>query len=78
MQFLGSLFFTSFLFVWTFLVAVPFALVGWFIPFEKRFGIARFWGRSTLAVLRWTCRLDYEVEGLENIPAGAHIALWKH
>src|SRR4029079_986742 len=28
--------------------------------------------------LRWTCRLDYVIEGQENMPPGNHIALWKH
>ena len=78
MQFLGSLAFTLFLFLWTFLLSVGFALVGLFIPFERRFAIARFWAASLLAVLRWTCRLDYTVTGRENIPPGAHVALWKH
>ena len=78
MQFLGSLIFTAFLFVWTFLVAVVFFLTGGFIPFRRRFVFARFWGSSLLTVLRWTCRLDYTVEGLEHIPPGAHVSLWKH
>ena len=29
-------------------------------------------------MLKWLCRLDYRVEGVENLPAGNHIALWKH
>ncbi len=78
MQFLGSLFFTAFLFVWTFLLATVFFLVGAFMPFRKRFFFARLWGSSLLTVLRWACRLDYTVEGLENIPPGAHVSLWKH
>jgi 1-acyl-sn-glycerol-3-phosphate acyltransferase len=36
------------------------------------------WAIVILRVLKWTCRLDYRVEGAENIPAGNHIALWKH
>ena len=31
-----------------------------------------------LTVLRWTCRLDYRVEGRENLPPGNHVALMKH
>jgi 1-acyl-sn-glycerol-3-phosphate acyltransferase len=78
MQFLGSLIFTAVLFVWTFILALVFALAIPFIPFERRFAIARFWASSLLGLLRWTCRLNYTVEGWENIPPGAHIALWKH
>ena len=78
MQRLGSVFFTGFLFVWTFLVAVVFATAALFLPFEKRFVFPRFWAASLLTMLRWTCHLDYTVEGQENIPPGAHVALWKH
>jgi 1-acyl-sn-glycerol-3-phosphate acyltransferase len=40
--------------------------------------LVRVWARVLMAVLRWTCRLDYVVEGRGNIPAGNHIAVWKH
>ena len=29
-------------------------------------------------LLKVICGLDYRVRGLENIPSGAHIAMWKH
>jgi len=78
MSFLGSLLFTTFLFVWTFLYAVVFTVVAAFLSFPQRFALARSWAVSILTVLRWTCRLDYRVEGAENLPAGGHVALWKH
>jgi len=78
MQLIGSLFFTAFLFAWTFMVGVVFAIASVFMPFPSRFGFARFWARSTLKVLEWTCSLTYSVEGRENLPPGNHIALWKH
>lgn len=78
MQFLASLLFTIFLFVWTFLYAVFFVAVAIFLPFPKRFALAQGWAKSVLAVLKGLCRLDYVVEGLENLPAGNHVALWKH
>lgn len=78
MQFLGSLIFTTFLFLWTFLYAIFFVIASLFVPFPKRFAMARFWARVLLTVLRWTCRLDYTIEGRENVPAGSHVALWKH
>jgi 1-acyl-sn-glycerol-3-phosphate acyltransferase len=40
--------------------------------------MARAWGGVLLTVLRIVCRLDYRIEGAENIPAGNHIALIKH
>jgi 1-acyl-sn-glycerol-3-phosphate acyltransferase len=77
-QWLGSLVFTIFLFLWTGWYAVSFSLVGWLLPFRVRFALARGWGGALLAVLRFTCRLDYHVEGREHLPAGNHIALLKH
>lgn len=78
MQVLKSVFFTAFLFLWTLLYAMFFVLVGWAFPLDKRFALIRWYARRIFDVLRWTCRLDYRVEGLENIPAEAHIAYWKH
>ena len=78
MQFLASLFFTCFLFVWTFLYAGFFVCAAPLLPFPRRAGLARIWAVVLLKVLGWTCRLYYTVEGWENIPADNHIALWKH
>ncbi|MEP7243461.1 MAG: lysophospholipid acyltransferase family protein [Gammaproteobacteria bacterium] len=77
-QFLGSLTFTAFLFLWTFFYAIFFVIACVFLPFPRRFALARFWAHALLTVLRWTCKLDYVVEGRENLPPGNHIALWKH
>ncbi|MGH8148777.1 MAG: lysophospholipid acyltransferase family protein [Steroidobacteraceae bacterium] len=78
MQLIGSLVFTAFLFGWTFFYALLFALVAVFLPFPRRSLLARCWAQVVLAVLRWTCGLSHVVEGLERLPAGNHIALWKH
>jgi 1-acyl-sn-glycerol-3-phosphate acyltransferase len=78
MQWLASFVFTVFLFAWTGCYAVMFVIVGPFMPFRMRFTMARGWGNALLAVLRVVCRLDYRIEGAENIPAGNHIALIKH
>lgn len=74
----GSFVFTTFLFLWTFVYAIFFVCVAAFLPFPRRFALARFWAAALLKVLKWTCGLDYVVEGRENLPAGNHIALWKH
>jgi 1-acyl-sn-glycerol-3-phosphate acyltransferase len=74
---LGSLFFTGFLFAWTFLYAIPFVLICAMLPFRRRFPLARFYGASVLWVLKWSCGLDYRIEGAK-LPEGAHVALWKH
>jgi 1-acyl-sn-glycerol-3-phosphate acyltransferase len=78
LQVAGSLLFTAFLFLWTFFYAIFFVIACSFLPFRRRFVLARFWAVALLTVLKWTCRLDYVIEGRENLPAGNHIALWKH
>lgn len=78
MQFLRSLLFTIFLFVWTGAYAIFFVAVGPFFPLRRRFGFARNWGAVLLRMLKLTCGLDYRVEGRENLPAGNHVVLVKH
>lgn len=78
MQLIGSLIFTAFFFLWTFFYAIFFVIACLFLPFRQRFRLARLWGSVLLCMLKWCCRLDYQVEGVENIPASNHVALWKH
>ena len=78
MQLIGSLIFTVFLFAWTFFYAIFFVIACSMLPFRKRFILARVWGLVLLWALKVTCRLDYRIEGAENVPSGNHIALWKH
>jgi 1-acyl-sn-glycerol-3-phosphate acyltransferase len=76
-QLAGSLFFTGFLFAWTGLYAIFFVLACLFLPFARRFALARVYAHTILWVLKWSCGLDYRIEG-EPLPPGCHIALWKH
>ncbi len=78
MQLAGSLAFTVFLFAWTFFYAIVFVALSVFLPFPRRFTLARFWAVVLLKVLRFTCGLSHVVEGAEHLPPGNHIALWKH
>jgi 1-acyl-sn-glycerol-3-phosphate acyltransferase len=77
LQLAGSLLFTAFLFLWTFLHACVLVTVGVLMPFPRRFGVARAYARGVLRVLKWSCGLDYRVEGAP-LPAGCHVVLWKH
>jgi 1-acyl-sn-glycerol-3-phosphate acyltransferase len=77
-QWIGSLVFTSFFPLWTFFFAIFFVIACLFLPYRGRFELARVWARVILAVLRWTCGVNYRVEGRELIPAGNHVALMKH
>ena len=77
MQFLASLLFTTYLFVSTGVFAVAVVLSGVF-PYPVRHAVASSWAGSALWMLKVLCRLNYSVEGRENIPAGNHISMWKH
>jgi len=76
-QLVGSLFFTAFFFLWTLLYAIPFVLACTVLPFPRRFVLVRVYAASTLWVLKWSCGLDYRIEGAA-LPEGSHVALWKH
>lgn len=77
MQWFRSLLFTSFLFLSTFVYS--FVLVaGFWLPYRGRYAIARNWAAVQLGAARVFCGLGYVVEGLENIPAGGCVSMWKH
>ena len=76
-QLLASLFFTGFWFAWTFIYAIFFVLVCVFLPFPRRFALARAYAAIALWVLKWSCGLTYRIEGAP-LPQGCHVALWKH
>jgi 1-acyl-sn-glycerol-3-phosphate acyltransferase len=76
-QFLRSIVFTTFLFVTTFLYAIAVLLLCW-LPGHRLYGVARSWSKTQMRVLASTCGLRYRIEGLENIPPGAHVSMWKH
>src|SRR5262245_55873625 len=71
MQFLGSLVFTSFFLLFTFVYAIFFTIASLLLPFRGRFALARLWAWVLLTMLRWTCRLDYRVEGQDYLPRDA-------
>jgi 1-acyl-sn-glycerol-3-phosphate acyltransferase len=76
-QLLLSLLFTTFLFVSTFLYAIAVLLLCW-LPSHRLYGVARSWSKTQMWVLAKTCGLRYRIEGIENIPPGAHVSMWKH
>jgi 1-acyl-sn-glycerol-3-phosphate acyltransferase len=75
---LRSLLFTAFMFAWTLVYAIFFVLVAGLVSVETRFSLVRWYAQRMLDALRLICGLRHKVSGLENIPAQAHIAYWKH
>jgi len=76
-QLIRSLLFTTFLFVSTFVYALVVLALSW-LPFHKLYGVARSWSLTQMWMLRKLCGLSHTVEGLEHLPAGAHVSMWKH
>ena len=49
-----------------------------FAPLAVRVGVVHLWIDSSLFFLRLFCGLDYEIEGLENIPEKGFIVMSRH
>lgn len=57
---------------------IPMLLVGLFLPNLKRNDFLALWSGFVVNWLKWTCSVDYMVEGIENITASNAIILSKH
>lgn len=77
MRLLRSLLYTSWLFLGTGIYAC-FVLMLFWGPTAWLYVLADHWARGQLWVLKVLCGLTYSVEGRENIPAGAHVSMWRH
>lgn len=78
LQWLGSVLYTTLLFVDSVAWGALIVLLGW-LPFRQRYGLARGWAGSNMWLAKVCCGLDWVIEGRENIPrTGAHITMWKH
>ena len=62
----------------TILLAGILSIIGWILPYRQRCLIANAWGSVNLWCLRFFCRLDYQIEGLEHVPEHGAIVLSKH
>ena len=63
------------LLVVTIIIAAPWSL---FLSHDHLMSFIRAWARSSSALLKGICKLDYEVRGLENMPKGGYIFAGKH
>ena len=73
-----SIFYLLFLSTTVILYAVPISILGWIVPFKITSRISQQWALINLWALRTFCRLDYRVEGKENMPSSNCIILCKH
>lgn len=60
------------------LIAYPFMVLASKKPFEIRHSIVGYWVRFNLFTLEKVCKLNYEVQGAENIPKQPCLIMSKH
>jgi len=77
MQRLGSVVFTSLMFV-SVPIYGPIALVTRIFGYRVFYFFVTLWCRAMLTLLRWCCRVEHSVVGLENLPAENSVILMKH
>lgn len=77
MQHVRSFIFTAYLFL-SAAVTCPFIALAGVFPRKYRLAIAISWANSIMWVLKKTCRLDYQVEGIENLPDDPTVVMLKH
>ncbi len=78
MQLVASIVFTVFMAVWTLSFGLVYCIVCLFLPFNGRFFMAGVLTHVVFFGLKVICRLDYRVEGYENLPPGNHVFFMKH
>ncbi|MEZ5531581.1 MAG: lysophospholipid acyltransferase family protein [Steroidobacteraceae bacterium] len=78
MQWIASVVYTTLLFAWVLLFAMFFNIASLVVPLSARYRLARIWAHVILGGVRVFCGLDYRITGREHLPAGGHVALWKH
>ncbi len=48
------------------------------LPFVRRYRLSQFWSRFNIWWLHITCRIDYQLSGVENIPDRPVVVMAKH
>ncbi len=77
-QFIGNLFFSISFLIWMVGMAIA-CLPILVLPRKVTTRVAKFWVGVMLSLLRLFARIDYKVEGLENLPqSGGYIVACKH
>lgn len=53
-------------------------LLSFALPFRMRYVYAKAWGITNMLALRYICKLDYRLDGTENVPSEPVIVFAKH
>src|SRR5690554_4857480 len=53
-------------------------LFGWLLPIRARYSVFVLWNRFTIAWLRLSCGVRFELEGEENLPPAPYIMVSNH
>jgi len=62
----------------TMLISILCMVMFWLLPLEKRFALYSLWCRFVLFWLRVTCGIQYQIQGLDNIPDEPVVVLSTH
>ena len=68
----------SIVFIFSTVVYAFFGFVTYLLPFQRRYRLLTTWADMNLWWLKMVCKLDYRVEGLENIPSQPSIVISNH
>ena len=59
-------------------ICAPLVVLGFPLPFVRRYRLSQYWTRFNIWWLRVTCRIDYRLSGIEHIPNRPVVVMAKH
>jgi len=59
-------------------IVAPLVMLSFPLPFVRRYRISQYWTRFSIWWLRITCRIDYQLSGVEHLPDQPVIVMSKH
>ena len=75
---LRSVAYQIFLVVTVVFFGIAIAVSGRLLPYRVVGELARIWARANLAALKYICRLNYRIVGIQHLPKSAAIVVCKH
>jgi len=65
-------------FIWLVLVVGTEVIFTFPFSVHVRYKVGSSWAKGNINLLKWICNVNYKVDGMENIPAGAAIVMANH